>query len=163
MKLTTQIANQFREQHLNGSWLATNLKTQLSDVTWEQATMQVGSLNTIAALTFHINYYAAGVKQVLEGGTLDIRDKYSFDMPPIQSHEDWQQLKNKSWSDAEKFADLVEELSDDKLSEGFVDEKYGNYYRNLLGIIEHSYYHMGQIALIKKLVQSNNESIKITT
>jgi len=35
---------------------------------------------SIAALTFHINYYVAGVLNVFQGGKLEIRDKYSFDM-----------------------------------------------------------------------------------
>jgi hypothetical protein len=29
-------------------------------------------------------------------------------------------------------------------------EKYGNYYRNIHGIIEHIHYHLGQIVLIEK-------------
>ncbi len=156
MNLTAQIANQFREVHLDGRWVAnTNLKAQLSDVTWKQATTKVGSLNTLAALAFHINYYVAGIVNVFEGGSLDIRDKYSFDLPPIESQEDWEKLLNKMWSDAEKFASLVEQMPDEKLSEVFVDEKYGNYYRNILAMIEHSYYHLGQIVLIKKILFLN--------
>ena len=153
MSLTTQIANQFREVQLNGTWVvATNLKSQLSDVNWKQATTKIGSLNTIAALTFHLNYYVAGVLKVLEGGSLDIRDKYSFDLPSIESQEDWEKLLNKSWSDAEKFANLIEQMPDEKLQENFAGEKYGNYFKNLNAMIEHSYYHLGQIVLIKKML-----------
>jgi len=152
MTLSTQIAKQFREVYLNGQWVSTNFKAQLSDVTWEQATTKVGSLNTIAALAFHVNYYVAGVLQVLEGGSLDIRDKYSFDLPPITSQEDWEKLLAKMWNDAERFAELVEQMPEEKLMEGFVDEKYGNYFRNLQGMVEHSYYHLGQIVLIKKML-----------
>jgi len=151
MKYTTQIANQFREVYLNGTWIATNFKTELSTVSWKQATTKVGNLNTIADLAFHINYYVAGVAQVLEGGSLDIRDKYSFDRPPINSQADWETLLTQMWSDAERFANLVEQLPDEKLKEGFVDEKYGNFHRNILGMIEHSYYHLGQVVLLKKL------------
>jgi len=61
-------------------------------------------------------------------------------------------LQAKIWADAEKFASLAEKLSDEQLQAGFVDEKYGNYFRNLLGMIEHSYYHLGQIVLLKKLI-----------
>ena len=160
MNLTTQIANQFREVQLNGNWVATNLKTQLSDVTWEQATTKVGPLNTIAALAFHINYYVAGLVNVFQGGSLDIRDKYSFDFPPIESAEDWERLLNKMWSDAEKFANLVEQMPDEKLGEDFVDEKYGKYFRNILSMIEHSYYHLGQIVLLKKLILHTEENGK---
>jgi uncharacterized damage-inducible protein DinB len=153
MKPTTQIANRFREVLLNGDWVAaTNLKAQLSDVTWEQATAKIGSLNTIALLTFHIDYYIAGIVNVLEGGSLDIRDKYSFDLPPIRSQADWEKLLNKIWSDAERFADLVEQMPEEKLNEVFVDTKYGSYQRNIDAMIEHSYYHLGQIVLIKKML-----------
>ena len=37
----------------------------------------------------------------------------------------------------------------------FFHEKYGNYYRNLHGVIEHAHYHLGQIALIKKMFQNS--------
>lgn len=153
MKSTTQIANRFREILLNGTWVAnTNFKAQLSDINWKQATHKIGNLNTIAILTFHIHYYIGGVLNVLKGGTLDIRDKYSFDMPPIESEEDWQKLLNQLWRDAEQFADMVEQMPEEKLDEFFVDPKYGSYRRNIDGMIEHSYYHLGQISLIKKML-----------
>ena len=152
---TKQLANQFREVLLNGTWISTNFKAQLEDVTWEQATTKVSSLNTIAALTFHINYYVAGVLNVFEGGTLDIRDKYSFDMPLIESAEDWEKLKTKMCRDAERFAELVEQMPDEKLTEGFVKIEYGNYYRNIIGMIEHCYYHLGQVVIIKKMIQND--------
>ena len=98
-----------------------------------------------------MNYYVAGVLQVLEGGSLDIRDKYSFDRPSIESQADWEQLLAKTWADAEKFADLVEQLSEEQLKEGFVEEEYGNYFRNMLGMTEHSYYHLGQIVFVEKI------------
>ena len=154
MTFAAQIADQFRQVQLNGTWIATNLKAELTTVTWQQATTKIGTLNTIADLAFHINYYIAGVVQVLEGGSLDIRDKYSFDRPPIESQADWEQLQAKIWSDAEQFANLAEQLSDEQLQAGFVDEKYGNYFRNLLGMTEHSYYHLGQIVLLKKLIKA---------
>lgn len=47
----------------------------------------------------------------------------------------------------------LETLDEAKLFEDFADPKYGNYYRNLHGIIEHTHYHLGQIVLIKKLLK----------
>lgn len=153
MNKSTQLANRFREVILNGEWIAnTNFKAQLSDTTWELATQKIGSLNTIAALTAHIDYYIAGILNVLEGGTLDIKDQFSFDFPPVQSQEAWERVTNKLWSDAERFARLVEQMPEEKLKEDFVDAKYGSYERNLNGMIEHSYYHLGQVVLIKKLL-----------
>ncbi|MGE4513853.1 MAG: DUF1572 domain-containing protein [Chryseobacterium sp.] len=153
MSTTLQLAKRFREVVLDGLWIAnTNFKHQLSDVTWEQAITKIGSLNTIAMLTFHIDYYIAGLVHVFEGGALEIRDKYSFDLPPLESQQQWEDLLNKLWNDAERFATLLEQMPDSKMNEGFVDEKYGTYLRNIDGMIEHCYYHLGQITLIKKLL-----------
>lgn len=153
MSKTKQIADRFREVILNGTWIAnTNFRDQLSGLTWQQATTRIGSLNTIAALTFHINYYVAGVLNVLKGGPLEIRDKYSFDLPPIESAEAWENLQQTLWDNTEQFADLVEAMADQKLDEVFIDKKYGSFLRNIEGMIEHSYYHLGQVSLIRKMI-----------
>jgi len=152
MNLTAQIAKHFRDVHFGGNWTSVNLKETLTDVTWQQATTKIYSLNTIATLVFHINYYISAVTKVLHGEPLTAHDKYSFDLSPIQSQEDWEKLLNKTWSDAENFAQLIEQLPESKLGEIFSDEKYGNYYRNIHGIIEHTHYHLGQIVLIKKML-----------
>jgi hypothetical protein len=158
MKHSKELANRVREVLLNGKWIAnTNYKHSLSDLSWEQATTKIGSLNTIAALTYHINYYTAGVLNVFEGGKLEIRDKYSFDLPSIESQEDWENLLNEKWSTVEKFANHVELMSDEQLEAGFVNEKYGTYRKNIEAVIEHSYYHLGQIVLIKKMIFSTQK------
>ena len=152
MNLPAQIAKHFRDVHFGGNWTSVNLKETLTDVTWQQATTKIYSLNTIATLVFHINYYVSAVTKVLQGAPLTAHDKYSFDLPPIQNQEDWEKLLNKTWSDAENFALLIEQLPESKLGDIFSDEKYGNYYRNIHGIIEHTHYHLGQIVLIKKIL-----------
>lgn len=152
MHLTAQIAKHFRAVHFGGNWTSVNLKETLADVTWQQATTQVYDLNTIATLVYHMHYYVGAITQVLQGGPLDAHDKYSFDLPPIQSQADWEKMLDKTWTDAENFASLIEQLPDNQLGETFSEEKYGNYFRNLHGIIEHLHYHLGQIVLIKKIL-----------
>lgn len=153
MASPTQLAKQFREVYLNGDWIArTNLKAEVEDIDWKLATTPVKKLNTIALLVFHMDYYVAGLLQVLEGGTLDIRDKYSFDAPPIQSQSEWEALLNKVWQNAEQFATKVEQLTEQQLQAPFVKEEYGTYERNIDAMIEHGYYHLGQIVLQKKML-----------
>jgi len=153
MKNTDQIAIRFREVLLNGKWVAnTNYRDLLSSLTWEQATRKVESLNTIADLANHINYYIKGILNAFETGALEIHDRYSFDSPPVLSKEDWDYLLDDMWINAEEFASHVESMTGEKLEEIFVDEKYGTYKRNIEGMIEHSYYHLGQISLIKKMI-----------
>ena len=153
MKETHQIARRFREVILNGTWVAnTNYRDQLSSCSWETATTKLKSLNTIAILAQHIHYYVNGINKVLRGGTLDIRDRYSFDFTPIQSQNEWEAFLTGFWNDAEEFASMIEQMTEEKLKEVFTDEKYGTYQRNIDGMIEHSYYHLGQIVLIKKML-----------
>ena len=148
------IASRLREVLLDGHWIAnTNYKQQLQNVTWEQAIQKVDRLNTIAALTFHINYYLDGLLNVLDGGKLSISDKYSFDLPPVLSENDWLDLVARFINNAEAFVKKVSEMPDAQLDEPFVDEKYGSYLRNIEGVIEHSYYHLGQVSLIRKMIE----------
>ena len=156
MKKTELLAARLREVLLNGKWIAnTNFKEQIVSITWEQAIQKIDSLNTIALLTFHINYYLQGLLQVFNGGQLEIRDKYSFDLPEIKSESDWNTLVDTFLSNAELFANQVEQMDDSILDEAFVDEKYGSYLRNIEGVIEHSYYHLGQVSLIRKMIAQN--------
>ena len=155
MSIVSELSKRFREVMLDGLWIGnTNFKDQLSDVSWGEAVTKIESLNTIAMLTFHIDYYIAGIVKVFEGGVLEIKDKFSFDFPPIESQTQWENLTSKLWTDSEKFAALLEQMPDSQLDEVFVDERYGTYRRNIDGMIEHSYYHLGQVILIKKLLKS---------
>ncbi len=155
MNRSYYLASRLREVLLSGKWIAnTNFLEQIQDLDWEKANRQVGNLNTIALLTFHLNYYLEGLLVVLQGGELTIKDKYSFEMPPLQSELDWKQLADTFLKNAEAFACQVEALPDTLLDEPFTHEKYGSYLRNIEGVIEHSYYHLGQITLIRKLLES---------
>ncbi len=149
----SQIATHFRAVFFGGNWTVSNVKDNLQGITWQEATKKVNDLNTIAVLTFHIGYFVEALIDVLEGKPLTSNDKFSFAHPPITSQEDWDKLVQKLLSNAEYATSLLEKLPDQKLLDDFTDKKYGTYYRNIHGIIEHTHYHLGQIALVKKLVQ----------
>ncbi|WP_415061030.1 DUF1572 domain-containing protein [Flavobacterium sp.] len=156
MSTSIALATRFREVILNGTWIAnTNFKAQLDNTNWEMVTQKVSNLNTIALLAQHIHYYINGINQVFAGGTLDIKDKYSFDFPPITTQEQCEAFLQRFWKDAETFAQYVEQLTDEQLNADFTNPNYGSYYRNIDGMIEHSYYHLGQISLIKKMILSS--------
>ena len=152
MNLSAQMAKHFREVFFGGNWTSVNLKETLDDVSWQQAVTKIGGLNSIAVLVYHINYYVSTVLKVFEGGKLEASDKYSFDLSPLTNDEEWKALQDKAFAEAEKFANLVEQIPNEKFAQVFVDEKYGTYYRNIHGIIEHTHYHLGQISLIKKML-----------
>jgi hypothetical protein len=158
MNLASQTAKHIRDIHFGGNWTTSNIKDTLSDISWQQAITKIGSFNTIATLVFHMNYFVSAVLEVLQGRPLNAHDKFSFNHPPINSGQDWQNLIDKTLNDAEKFANLVEKLPEIKFWDDFTDKKYGNYYRNFQGIVEHCHYHLGQIVILKKLLNEDNKS-----
>lgn len=50
---------------------------------------------------------------VLQGMPLNAHDKYSFDLPPIASQDDWENLVNKTLNDAETVSALIEKLPEE--------------------------------------------------
>ncbi len=153
MNRNIALANRLNEVLLNGKWIAnTNFKEQIINLQWQHATQKISNLNTIALLTFHISYYLNGLLNVFNGGALLIKDKYSFDLPIIKNENDWANLVNDFIANAQMFVTKVENLEDALLDQPFTDPKYGTYLRNIEGVIEHSYYHLGQVVLIKKMI-----------
>jgi Protein of unknown function (DUF1572) len=153
MDTSKQLANRLEEILLNGTWVAnTNYKMQLVNLEWKIATTSYKSCNSIALLAQHIHYYVAGVITAFKDGKLEIRDKYSFNFPPIGTQKKWDDFLSMFWHDSKILINLISNLPDEKLSDAFIDEKYGTYHRNINGMIEHCYYHLGQITLIKKLL-----------
>ena len=158
MQLSTQIAKHFRDVHFGGNWTCSNLRDNLAGLSWQQATAKPGSLNSIATLVCHLNYYVSITLKVFEGESLIGNDKLSFILPPINNQQDWENLVNKTLTEAEQFAKQIELLPDNKFFEDFADAKYGNYYRNISGMIEHCHYHLGQIALIRKMMEESEKN-----
>ena len=158
MNNSQQLAERLKEVILDGTWIAnTNFKDQLEHLDFKTATTKIQSLNTISILAQHVHYYINGINQVFKGGKLTIKDKYSFDFPIIISQAAWQNFLIKFWTDTENLLNLIEQLPENKLDQVFVDQKYGTYKRNIEGLIEHSYYHLGQIAIIKKMLVENGK------
>lgn len=149
------ISNRLQEVLLDGKWIAnTNFKEQIESLNVNQATMKLRDLNTIAALTFHINYYLDGLLRAFKTGKLEISDKFSFDVPDPLSNSDWEDLKRRFIDNSNAFVEFVKTLSDEELNAPFIDPKYGTCLRNIEGVIEHSYYHLGQVVLIRRMVSS---------
>lgn len=155
-----KIAKQFRELYFGGNWTWVNLKDSLEGITVKQANKKVNGFNSIAVLVYHMSYYVTIQLRVLKGKSLRGTDQDSFNGPPVRTKKDWDTLLKKTWKEAREYAALVDALPDKKLDEIFIEEKYGTWYRNLHGLIEHAHYHLGQIVLLKKLSMKSTEKKK---
>lgn len=154
--MSANLAKHFREVLYGGNWTSVNLKDTLAGLDWQQANVKVQGCNSIAALVYHIGYYVSAVLNVLQGNKLDAHDKFSYDHPTIGSQQDWINLIHTIKRDADLLASLLEQFPENRLNEIFEQEKYGTYYRNFQGLIEHTHYHLGQIAILKKMILQGN-------
>jgi uncharacterized damage-inducible protein DinB len=153
MTRSTELAKRLREVFLDGRWIAnTNYSDQLRSLPLELALQKPGGSNSIAALVFHVNYYLEGLIEAFDKGVLSISDKYSYDLPYLEAEREWEEMVNVFLRNAGVFASRVEALPDERLDQPFIDARYGTYLRNIEGVIEHSYYHLGQVVLIRKWI-----------
>ncbi len=103
---------------------------------------------------YHVNYHLAGLLNAFANEKLNISNKYSFDLPPIQSETEWNKLIKDFLDNAEKFSNVIEQMDDSIFDQPYIDEKYRTYLRNIECVIEQSYYHLGQISLVNKIINA---------
>ena len=153
MNTPALISKHFREVIFGGNWTWSDLKDQLKDVTRDEAVARIGTFNSILTLVCHCHYYVKVQTRAMQGEPLNSSDEDSFATPEISTEAEWQELLATLFAESEVYAKAVEQLPESKLQETFIEEKYGNWYRNLHGLIEHTHYHLGQIALLKKMIR----------
>lgn len=151
--MASELAARGEEVFLSGKWIAqTNVNEVLSGVSLAEATRKIHTLNTLADLTFHLNYYLEGLLQVFAGGKLEIRDEFSFNTPALHTESDWRMLRASLLENAGKFSQVISTFTQDDLAMPFAGGQYGSVKKNIDGTIEHAYYHLGQMVLIRKLI-----------
>ena len=150
MLISKQLAKHVHQVYFGGNWTEVNLKDTLSNITLDTACKKRAGFNTILALTYHIHYFTKVQLRVLEDGILDGKDSESYAHANISSEEEWLELQRGMWADAERYTNLLSALSDSVLHQPFTNKKYGTYLSNILGLIEHTHYHLGQIIIFNK-------------
>ncbi|MFY0673666.1 MAG: DUF1572 domain-containing protein [Bacteroidia bacterium] len=156
MNASKQLALHLKQVYFGGNWTWSNLKDNLKGVSLKQATAQINGLNTIAVLTFHIHYFVKVQLKLLKEGVLDGKDSESFEHPPFKTEEDWVKYKEEIFTEAEEYISILADFDESMLYNDLIEKKYGSYFRNFLGLIEHTHYHLGQIAIVKKLTSNKS-------
>lgn len=160
MILTDYIAQHILEVHEGDNWTEVNIKDTLKDVNYKEATtITNASYNTIAALLHHMSFYNDVVMQRLSGVNPVITQANGFDMLPVKNEQDWKKLKERNIESAHKLAEAVKKFPEEKIFELTVTG-HSTHYKTLHGIVEHTYYHLGQIVLLKKIIKQPADKIK---
>lgn len=145
------LAKHLRDLYDGGNWTSVCMSATLRDIPIGQALARIGEVHAIAELLFHIDYYVSTVLGVLKGGALEAHDRFSFDLKVPADETEWRAQVEQALQRGHALADAVEAMDPEQLEGDFADPKYGTWHRNILGLIEHTHYHLGQIALLKRL------------
>jgi len=153
MQLNDLLAAHLKEVYEGDNWTDVNIADTIKDVTWQQAQQQTpGSINTIASLLHHLYYWNGIIMQRLKGSNPSIPETNGFNIGIFKNEADWDALKQKTHESFLQLAELIKSFPEEKLSETYASGK-SSYYKNFAGITEHAHYHLGQIVIVKKLLQ----------
>lgn len=155
MQITHLIANHLKQVYEGNNWTDVNIAHTISDVNWKQAQQQTeASPNTIASLLHHLYYWNGIIQQRINGETPVIPGENGYDVGFLNNEEEWNALKEKTHQSFIQLADAIKKFPAEKLLENYVPSIPSSYYRNFQGIVEHAHYHLGQVVILKKLIQS---------
>lgn len=154
MKLTSLIAQHLIEVHEGNNWTDVNLADTLKDVSAEEATtLTQASPNTIASLLHHITFWNRLMIKRMQGIDVFVDEKNGYNVPPVQTEEDWQQLQIDNNLSAHELAAAIAAFDESLLPESLIFGK-SSAYKNLQGTVEHVHYHLGQMVILKKLIKA---------
>jgi len=145
------LSKHIRDLYSGGNWTSVCMRDVLGRISHGQALARQGSAHSIAELLYHIDYYVAAVLGVLQGGPLEAHDRYSFDLPVPAGEADWRAMVERALQRGLALADAVERMDAGLLERDFAEAKYGTWHRNILGVVEHTHYHLGQIVILTRL------------
>jgi len=145
-----RIADQLKRAYEGQAWHGPSLKELLAGVTAEQAAARpVAEAHSIWEITLHISAWESAAIERLKGRYVEEPDEGDWPAVEDASESAWQGALAKVESKHMTLRDAIANLDDDKLKTPLAEGKQSAYYL-LHGVIQHTLYHAGQIALLKR-------------
>ena len=153
---SARIADQLRRAFGGDAWHGPPLSDLLAGVTAEEARARpLASVHRIWELVLHIDIYSQVGFSATEGLPMPQLYGTGGDWPALleDSEAAWIAAQDRLFRNSEKLAEAIERFDDAKLQEIVPGRSYDFYYL-FHGIVQHSLYHGGQIAILKKSLSS---------
>jgi hypothetical protein len=146
-----RISGQLRHAFEGGAWHGPSLKELLLGVTSEQAQAHpVPSAHSIWELVLHIEVWGQAALEAIQGVPMPQPMPAERNFRAAEGGaEAWQRDVKGLLEMSRKLANAVEHFGDERLEETVPGRKY-DFYTVLHGVVQHSLYHAGQIAILRK-------------
>ena len=158
MSEVDRIRNQFERAFNGGAWHGPSVRELLNGVTADQAAAHpIPGAHSIWELTLHIAAWEDACRRRLEGDPAQLSDDENF--PPITdtSEAAWEEAKRKLLKLHNQLLVAITATDDARLNQPIIDSvetTFNSVYVTLHGGVQHSLYHAGQIAVLKKAIES---------
>ncbi|HEX8557688.1 MAG TPA: DinB family protein [Pyrinomonadaceae bacterium] len=151
MREVERIAEQLRRAHEGGAWHGPALEELLEGLTAGQAALRpVEGAHSVWELAAHVEAWERAVLRRLGGDPAAIYDTAEdWPAPADAAEDDWRAMRSRL---AETYAALREAVLalDDALLDEPILAGMSTRYVSLHGAIQHTLYHAGQMALVRK-------------
>ena len=147
-----RIADQLRRAFAGDPWHGPSLRDLLNNVTPKQADARpLTSAHSIWELVLHIQVWTRAGMEAVRGTPLPKLYGTEKDWPAVADAgaAAWTDTQDSLFQTGTQLALAIEQFSDARLTETVPGRNYDFYYL-FHGIVQHSLYHGGQIALLKK-------------
>ena len=152
-----RIRDQFQRAFDGEAWHGPSVLSLLEGVTAEQAAAHpIPGAHSIWELTLHIAAWEDACRRRLEGDPAQLSDDENF--PPVNdpSEAAWENSKRKLIDAHRRLLDTLATIDDSRLDQPIMNSSeipFSSAYVTLHGGVQHSLYHAGQIAILKKAIQ----------
>ncbi|HLJ26028.1 MAG TPA: DinB family protein [Candidatus Angelobacter sp.] len=147
-----RIADQLRRAFDGKAWHGSALRELLSDVKAAQAHAHpLAGAHSIWELVLHIAVWTRAAVGATQGQAMAkiVGTKEDWPVVSDSSPEAWNEAQHRLFEAKDQLAAAIEQFEDARLKETVPGRQYDFYYL-FHGIVQHSLYHAGQIALLKK-------------
>lgn len=155
-----RISDQFRRAFDGNAWHGPSVMALLEGVTAAQAAARpIPSAHSIWQLVSHIAAWERACLRRLNGDPAQLTDEEDWPAVSDTSEPAWQNTKNELVATHQQLLDKIAELDDSRLNEPIISDPsttYSSVYVTLHGGVQHDLYHAGQIAILKKAVNSES-------
>lgn len=148
----TRLKKLFNDHYNGDPWIDITLLNTLKNISANQASEKVGTLNSIWQIVNHMILWRKALLSRVKGNSITVPQNNFITAVKDTSEKNWKKtLKNLEDSQKDLSAFLTK--SKDSVLENISPASGYSYYELLISILLHDTYHTGQIVLIKKLIE----------
>ncbi|HRG39225.1 MAG TPA: DinB family protein [Bacteroidia bacterium] len=155
MKETQRIIQLF-EKGFNGiPWIDVNLVDVLENITPEQAIRKLyPNANSIWEITNHIISWRENVLQRVQG--IEIKTPvHNYFMPLQKGAITWKETLKKLGTSQKEWIKFLNDFKEQDFEVVYKPNGM-NYYEHIHGILQHDVYHLGQIVMLTRFIEMDN-------